>query len=131
MKTVRLTINNEVKEIQIREKDERSFNEKIIRQAICDFRDEFVGGQENAYMDMGEEEYLATYGVLTNTEVEANIYYELMCGKGNVIWTHKGLCIEKKHVKFLGSDYIRAMIRDRVKYDYDKNGWSLPCKWED
>lgn len=51
MKTVRLTINNEIKEIQIREKDERSFNEK--------------------------------------------------------------------------------MIRDRVEYDYNKNGWNLPCEWED
>lgn len=106
---------------------EMTFNEKQVRKMICEIRDEYVGGIQNACYDYSEEEFTEMYGRPTRQSVIDYIYDTLMKGNEPIIRSSISmLAIERKHVKFLGEAFIRELIADRVDYDYDHNGWDFP-----
>jgi len=107
--------------------EEMSYNEKQVRRLIVGFRNDYVGGLENAYLDNGEEEFLNTYGVIKVKDIEDYIYDELINGNEKIVYhPTDGWGVEKKHIKFLGKDFIEELIHNRVMYDYNKNGWEFP-----
>ena len=107
---------------------EMSFNEKLLRHIIIEYRNDFIGGRENAYLDYDEEEYNELFSSsLTKQDVMDYIYGEIMCGNNQYIVSPiDGAVMEKKHIKFLGSAFVKELIEDRVQADYEKNGWNFP-----
>ena len=111
--------------------EEMSFEEKVLRSIIIDLRNYVVGGYENACLDNGEEDFIKTYGYITKEQVVEEIYNEIMCGNDKYIQSPtRMLALEKKHIKFMGSKFVRELIEDRVEKDYYKNDWMFPNNYE-
>ena len=112
----------------MKELSKMTFHEKLLRHIIICYRNDFIGGRANAYSDYGEEEYNKMYPTpLTKEDVVNYIYGEIMNGNDQYVTSpHDNISLEKKHIKFLGSDFIRELIEDRVQADYEKNGWDFP-----
>ena len=107
--------------------EQMSFEERILRKIIIDLRNYVVGGYENSASDMGDEEFIETYGYITKDQVVEEIYNEIMCGNNKYVQSpSRMLVLEKKHIKFMGSKFVRELIEDRVESDYDKYGWMFP-----
>lgn len=107
--------------------EEMTFHEKMLRKIIIDFRNDIVGGLENSYLDMGQddEKFIKEHGRITEDEICEAIYFDIMHGKEKFLVSSQGVGIEKKHIRFLGEEFIRELIADRVSHDHEK-GWLFP-----
>ena len=83
------------------------------------YYNEFIGCNENAYLD-GEE-----YHPYTNEELIKTIVSEIMNEPGYLNIEDSKYMVEAKHIRFLGKDYINAIVTGRVYARHSDEG-----KWE-
>lgn len=108
-----------------------TFEEKVLRAIIADWRNYYVGCFENAYLDNGEEDFIKMYGYVTKQKIIELVYYEIANGtKPFVQSPTRMLALEKKHLRFMGKKFIEELIEDRIEADYNKNGWDFPNNYE-
>ena len=108
--------------------EEMTSDEKTLRAIICDMRNEFIGGFENMTCDNDEEECEKYWPLKTRTKeyVCDCIYGWIMNGNDRYLRSNmRPICIERKHLKFMGKSFIKALIEDRVEADYRKYGWNF------
>lgn len=109
--------------------NEMTFQEKMLRKIICDMRDEIVGGFSNTYNDYGEEKAEKFWPLKNRTKenVVENILGQIFNGSNRYIQSPLDMiALEKKHIKFMGKAFIKELVEDRVEYDYNHNGWDFP-----
>ena len=113
----------------MKELESMTNDERLVRKIIISYRNEIVGGMENMSYDY-DEDYVENYWPLadrTKQNVINQIYSIIMNGKDKYLTSADGrFGIERKHIKFMTSEFIRELIEDRVQADYDKNGWDFP-----
>lgn len=98
--------------------------EKVLSEIIKDWICWEIGGYENSYLDEGDE---FEYKNLSKQDFVNRIYRILMTGKECYIYSPvKDYILEKKHIKFLGKQYLMDLIEKLVEKDYRKNGWKFP-----
>ena len=78
---------------------------------------DYVGGEENHYLDHDERYFNFTEDTLIDT-----IYKELMSKEG-FLFLENGFVIEAKHIRFVGSQRLKEIVEHRVKYRHKKEGW--------
>lgn len=108
--------------------EEMTFEERTLRSIIIDFRREIIGGFENMTYDYSEEECEKYWPLKNRTKenVVENIYGLIMNGNDKYIYSSiRNIGMERKHIKFMGSQFVRELIEDRVEADYQKNGWDF------
>ena len=111
---------------QMKKIEEMTNNERLLRSIIIDLRNELIGGWENAYLD--DTNYPKNY---TKEDAVNDLYHSIMDGDTKYVRSSmRNLAIERKHLRFMGSKFIRELIEDRVEADYRKNGWAFPNNYE-
>lgn len=111
----------------MKKREEMTFNERVLRKIIIDFRNEYIGGIENMLSDYDEEQLKEFFpnGYPTREDVIEYIYGEVMNGKEKVLRSPQDIvALEKRHIHFMGEKFVRELIEDRVDFDINKNGWS-------
>ena len=94
----------------------KEFERKLVRMAIIEIRNDIIGGIDNSYADNTEEEFLELYnGKPTKESIINTIYRQLITSKSVVL--QNGLCVEAKHIKFLGKEKIIEIITELVEKD--------------
>ena len=114
-------------ELIMKKKEEMTREERLLRQIICDIRNEYIGGIENSILDNDENTLKELYpnGYPTREDVIKYIYNEVMCGNNEVLRSpQQPIALEKKHIKFMGEKFVKELIEDRIDYDIKHNGWS-------
>jgi hypothetical protein len=109
----------------MKRKEEMTKHERMLRNLIVGIRNDYIGGLENMTYDYDEDQ-LKEMGVHfpTRDEVVEYIYNEIMNGKEQIVHCPNDIWgMEKKHIRFLGEQFVRELIEDRVDYDINKNGW--------
>ena len=102
----------------------KEFERKLVRMAIIETRNDIIGGIDNSYLDYTEEEFLELHnGRLTKEIIINTIYRQLTSSKYIVL--QNGLCVEAKHIKFLGKEKIMETITELVEKDIARN----PYEW--
>lgn len=100
----------------------KEFERKMVRAAIIETRNDIIGGIENSYLDYSEEEFIDLYnGRPTKESIINTIYRQLTSSKYIVL--QNGLCVEAKHIKFLGKEKIMEMITELVEKDIVRNNY--------
>ena len=95
----------------------KEFERKLVRMAIIEIRNDIIGGIDNSYSDYTEEEFLELYnGRPTKESIINTIYRQLITSKFIVL--QNGLCVEAKHIKFLGKEKIMEIITELVEKDF-------------
>ena len=108
--------------------EEMTFEERMLRAIICDMRNEFIGGFENMTYDCSEEECEKYWPLKNRTKESAvnTILSQIIGGKDKYIQSpQRPIALEKKHLKFMGKQFIKELIEDRVEADYQKHGWDF------
>jgi len=115
---------------QMKDVKEMTTNERTLRSIIIDFRNELIGGTENHWYDCPDEfETGKDYDPhkLTKDWAINTIYSWVMNGNDKYLQSSiRNIVIEHKHIKFMGSQFVRDLITDRVEHDYQKHGWDFP-----
>lgn len=107
--------------------EEMTLNERILRKIVVGIRNDYIGGIENMILDYSEEEIKEYFpnGFPTRDDVVEYIYKEVMNGKEEYITAPNDIIsLEKRHIHFMGEQFVREMIENRVDFDIKKNGWS-------
>ena len=107
-----------------------TYEEQILKKIIIREMNELVGGYENTYTDDPKEFYNCNLDKLTKNDVIESIYYEIMKGTSPVLMIGCGWGIERKHIKFLGKKFVKALIEQCVNNDYHKHGWLFPNNYD-
>lgn len=110
-------------------KEEMTMNERTLRSIIIDMRREFIGSFENMTYDESEEKCEEYWPLKQRTKqyVVDLIYGWVMNGNDKYLQSPmRNIAMERKHIKFMGSQFVRELIEDRVEYDFNKNGWDFP-----
>lgn len=94
--------------------------EKILKGAVDKLYNDYVGGEENHWLDYGER-----YFNFTEESLIEDITNEILSEK-NVLWLECGIALEPKHVRFIGKVRVKEIVDHRVKYRHNKEGW----EWE-
>lgn len=106
--------------------EEMTFNERLLRSIIIDLRKELIGGWENAYLD--GTQYPQNY---TKEDAINDLYHWVMDGTSRYLSSSiRNIAIERRHIHFMGSKFVRELIEDRVEADYRKHGWAFPNNYE-
>ena len=108
--------------------EEMTMNEKTLRSIIIDFRNELIGGFENMTYDCSTEECEEYWPLKNRTKQYVVDYIYSLVMKGNdkyLTSSIRNIALEKKHIKFMGSQFVRDLIEDRVQSDYTKHGWNF------
>lgn len=98
----------------------KTFEEKLVKLAIDKFYNDYVGGEENHYLDTGERCFNFTEESLIET-----IETELLKAE-KYIWLDNGYVLEAKHIRFIGKQRIHELVSHRVSFRHNKEGW----EWE-
>ena len=113
----------------MKELSKMTFQEKTLRAIICDLRDEIVGGFSNTCLDYGKEEAERQWPLKNRTKqvVVDEILAMILNGDSKYIQSSmRPIALERKHLKFMGKQFIKELIEDRVEYDYRHGGWDFP-----
>ena len=92
-------------------------NERYIKWAVDKLYNDYVGGEENHWLDTGERCYGFTEDSLIKTITD-----EIIKTK-SVIWLDNGLGVEAKHIRFVGKKRLAEIVEHRVKHRHNKEGW--------
>lgn len=111
---------NEIKYYNFR-KDNLSFEKQLLLRVINDLIDDFVGQYENYFLDNDD-----TDTIIYIDSVYGYVKHELMNTNQKYVHTYRNNIIERKHIKFLGNDYIESAICYKLYKNYKSNGWDLP-----
>lgn len=114
----------------MRDLNNLTWEEQILKKVIKRDVDELVGGYENFYNDEPKEFFKQNSDKLTKNDVIETVYYELINDPNPYIFVNWHFAIEKKHIKFLGKKFIKALIEQYVEEDYRKGGWCFPNNYE-
>ncbi len=102
-------------------RNERDFREVLVSKFARDQYNNIIGGLENQFADEGKIDEQITVESLADS-----IIADLMTSKRN-IRLECGICLEPKHIRFLGKEKVSQIVRDRVNKLYQKDGcWA----WE-
>lgn len=99
----------------------RNDNERLIKSAIDKLYNDYVGGEENHYLDTGERYYHFTEQSLIDTIVD-----ELLKAKDYVELENSIYVLEAKHIHFIGKERLTELTKHRVQFRHRKEGW----EWE-
>lgn len=99
----------------------KTLDEKILRGVIDKFYNDEIGGNENAMMDRGE------YYAWKEGELIEYIAKVVLSSKEPLQIEDTWLCLEPKHVRFMGKARVHEIVEHRVKYRHRKEG---PWEWE-
>ena len=116
-------------------KENMTFHQRQLRRLIIDYRQELIGGQENHYLDSNKDDYNNECPAERFTKKWAvdTIYHWIMDNPLNRRYLCGFNCrviLERQHIRFMGEAFVRALIEDRVEYDYRKNGWAFPNNYD-
>lgn len=92
-------------------------NERYIKWAVDKLYNDYVGGEENHWLDTGERYFNFTEDSLIET-----ITNEILKTK-NVLWLENGLGVEAKHVRFVGKKRVAEIVEHRVKFRHSNDRW--------
>lgn len=95
----------------------KTFEEKLLKMAVDHYYNDYVGGEENHYLDCEERYFNFTEESLIET-----ITNEILKEKYQ-IWLENGWAIEAKHIRFIGKERVREIVDHRVKFRHNKEGW--------
>ena len=114
-------------QIVIPAKENMTPHQRELRKMIVRMRDIFIGEFINATYDWSEEQCEKYWPVEQRTKnyVVDLIYHWIMDGDSKYVMTEdRSVVLERKHIRFMGEAFVRALIEDRVDYDYRHGGWS-------
>jgi len=98
-------------------------NERLVKWAVDKLYNDYVGGEENHYLDNDER-----YFNFTEESLIDIITQEILKTR-DILWTENGYGLEAKHVRFVGKERIREIVEHRVKFRHNKEGWCFEnCK---
>ena len=95
----------------------KNTNERLLKLAIDKIYNDYVGGEENHYLDYDERYFNFTEESLIDT-----ITHELTREKRQ-LFLDNGFVIEAKHIRFIGKERIKEIVDHRVKFRHNKEGW--------
>lgn len=95
----------------------KNSNEMLLKLAVDKLYNDYVGGEENHFLDHQER-----YFNFTEKSLIEDISKEILTAK-NLLWLENGGAIEAKHVRFIGEKRIKEIVEHRVKYRHKKEGW--------
>lgn len=98
----------------------KTFEEKLLKLAVDKFYNDYVGGEENHWLDNNERYFNFTEDSLIKTIID-----EILKEK-NYIWLDNGFALEAKHIRFIGKARVSEIVEHRVKFRHNKEGW----EWE-
>ena len=98
--------------------------EKTLQKIIINELNEYVGGFENEAMNCEEDECEDIWPLQLRTKQNVcdYIYYQITRTDSKFIRSGN-LVIERKHIKFMGNEFIKQLIEATVEFDYLTNGW--------
>ena len=95
----------------------RTFEEKLVKIAIDTMYNDYVGGEENHWLDHNERCFDFT------EEQLINIIVNRLLKEKRYIWLDNGMVLEAKHIRFIGKARINELVDHRVKFRHNKEGW--------
>lgn len=95
----------------------KTTEERILKLAVDKFYNDYVGGEENHWLDTGER-----YFNFTEEELIETITNEILKEKRYVLLDN-GWALEAKHIRFIGKQRVREIVDHRVKFRHNKEGW--------
>ena len=98
----------------------KTFEEKLVKCAIDTIYNDYVGGEENHYLDTGERYFNFT------EESLIEIINDRLLKEKKYIWLDNGMTLESKHIRFIGKTRINELVTHIVQYRHNKEGW----EWE-
>jgi len=102
---------------EVKESFYKNENEHYIKWAVDKLYNDYVGGEENHWLDTGERCYGFTEDSLIKTITD-----EILKTK-SVLWLENGLGVEAKHIRFVGKKRVAEIVEHRVKHRRNKEGW--------
>lgn len=99
---------------------------KLVYKILNNLQDEYIGGFENMTYNYSKEECEEYWPLKDRTldYVCDYLYKELFNGNSKVIWAGN-LSIERKHLKFMGTEKVKELIRyNAIAYHYAV-GWDF------
>lgn len=110
----------EIRKMENKQSFYKTLEEKLVKLAIDKLYNDYVGGEENHWLDHNERYFNFTEEQLIN-----DIAKEILTEK-NYIWLDNGFVLEAKHIRFIGKARINELVEHRVKFRHNKEGW----RWE-
>lgn len=95
----------------------KNSNEMLLKLAVDKLYNDYVGGEENHFLDHQERYFNFTEDSLIET-ITSDILRE-----DQQLWLENGGAIEPKHVRFIGEKRIKEIVAHRVKFRHEKEGW--------
>ena len=96
----------------------KSEHERLLKRAVDKLYNDYVGGEENHYLDYDERYFNFTEDSLIETITD-----ELLKTKDYVRLENSVFVLEAKHIRFMGKQRVREIVEHRVKYRHEKEGW--------
>ena len=121
-------------QIVIPAKENMTQHQRTLRSIIIDERNNIIGSFENMTYDQSEEECEKYWPLEKRTKnyVVDLIYHNIMDGKSDYVVSEiRCIMLERKHIRFMGEAFVRALIEDRVEADYKKHGWRFKNRYDD
>ena len=102
----------------------KSEHERLLKLAVDKLYNDYVGGEENHYLDNDERYFNFTeeslIDTITNDLLKEKDYVRLE----NSVWV-----LEAKHIRFMGKKRVREIVEHRVKFRHNKESWCFEnCK---
>jgi len=102
----------------------KSEHERLLKSAVDKLYNDYVGGEENHYLDCDERYFNFTEQSLIET-----ITKEIMRAEKYVELEDSLYVLEAKHIHFMGKKRVKEIVEHRVKYRHQKEGWCFEdCK---
>lgn len=99
-------------------------HEKLLKLAVDKLYNDYVGGEENHYLDNDER-----YFNFTEESLIDDITNDLLKEKDYVRLENSVWVLEAKHIRFMGKKRVREIVEHRVKFRHNKEGWCFEnCK---
>ena len=99
-------------------------NERLLKLAIDKIYNDYVGGEENHYLDYNERYFNFDEASLIDT-----ITNEILREKDYLRLENSIYVLEAKHIRFMGEKRVREIVEHRVKFRHNKEGWCFEnCK---
>ena len=95
----------------------KTFEEKLVKGAVDKIYNDYVGGEENHWLDHQER-----YFNFNEEELIKIIIDELLKAE-KYLWLENGLALEAKHIRFIGKQRITEIVKHRVQFRHNKEGW--------
>ena len=99
----------------------KTFEEKLLKNAVDTFYNDYVGGEENHWLD-----YKERYFNFTEESLIEDITNDILKEKKYILCDN-GLFLEAKHIRFMGKQRVEEIVKHRVQFRHNKECWA----WEE